>query len=369
MSIWRFAELLTEVPKRSRITMGEGDTPLVGSVRIGPSAGLEHLYFKLESSNPSGSYKDRFAAAAVSHVRAQGNSACIGTSSGNTGSALASYCAHAGMPCVLAIVEGAPEGKLMQMMAYGARLVKIRGFGGDPRIVEQVMKGLQNLSLEFDAVLQISAFRFSPDGMNAVQTISFELAEQLPDGIGHVFSPSGGGGLTLAVSMGFERLRADSRWRHETAVHCVQPEGNDTIASPLRDGRSRAQTVTCSSAISGLQVASVIDGHETLVACRASGGNGYPVSDEAIYTAQRRLAREEGVFSEPAGAAALAGCLDAVRRGEIDPESTIVCLVTGSGFKDERSVRDMIREDSCPLVDSFEEFTDQCREALAMPTR
>ena len=369
MNIWRFAELLAEVPQSSRITMGEGDTPLVRSVRIGPSAGLERLYFKLESSNPSGSYKDRFAAAAVSHVRAQGKSACIGTSSGNTGSALAAYCARAGMPCVLAIVEGAPEGKLMQMMAHGAHLVKIRGFGGDPRIVEQVMKGLQNLSREFDAVLQISAFRFSPDGMNAVQTISFELAEQLPDGIGHVFSPSGGGGLTLAVSMGFECLRADSRWRHSSAVHCVQPEGNDTIATPLRDGRSRAQTVTCSSAISGLQVASVIDGHETLVACRASGGNGYPVSDEAIYTAQQRLSREEGIFSEPAGATALAGCLDAVRRGEIDPESTIVCLVTGSGFKDERSVREMIREDSCLLVDSFEEFTDKCREALAMPTR
>ena len=118
MSIWRWSDQLEPVPDAARITLGEGNTPLIRSRAIGPAAGLRNLFFKLESGNPTGSYKDRFAAAAISHMVARRQTDCIASSSGNTGAALSAYCAAVGIRCRIAIVETAPAAKLQQMMAY-----------------------------------------------------------------------------------------------------------------------------------------------------------------------------------------------------------------------------------------------------------
>ncbi len=340
------------------ITLGEGNTPLVRSRSIGPSMGIENLYFKLETTNPTGSYKDRFAASAISHLLDQKATLCLGTSSGNTGAALAAYSAAAGLPCILAIVDTAPEGKLRQMAAYGATLVKVSGFGTDAQITKEIASELTHLAISLNTSVQISAYCLAPLGMAGVESISQELADS---GISfdHVFSPSGGGGLTLAVARGFQKTE-----QPETAIHCVQPEGNDTIAGALRAGDDRAKNCECTTIVSGLQVATVLDGHNTLSACRESGGTGHLVSDEEVFECQTRLAREEGIFSEPAGAVALAGAIRAVKNGELDPKSTIACLVTGSGFKDEASVSRMIGKDyQCPQVDSFSEFEEIVRNS------
>ena len=109
MSIWRWADrFAADTPAASRITLGEGNTPVVRSRHLGPAIGATELYFKIEANNPTGSYKDRFAAAAVSDMLAKGLNRCIATSSGNTGSALAAYCAAAGIGCEIAVVETAP---------------------------------------------------------------------------------------------------------------------------------------------------------------------------------------------------------------------------------------------------------------------
>mgnify|MGYP002701073894 FL=1 len=122
MSVWRWADHFESIPESFRLTLGEGETPLLHSRSIGPDAGLPNLYFKLETTNPSGSYKDRFAATAVSDMLARGKKRCVATSSGNTGAALAAYCAAAGIRCQIAVVETAPEDKLRQMLAYGLLL-------------------------------------------------------------------------------------------------------------------------------------------------------------------------------------------------------------------------------------------------------
>ncbi len=336
---------LASIPEECRVSLGEGGTPCLRSKSIGPALGLEHLYFKLELSNPSGSYKDRFAAMAISHMKMSGEQNCLATSSGNTGAALAAYCAAAGIRCRIAVVETAPLAKLQQMMAYGADIVRVRRFGIDAAITQQVFERLAEQSKQPGYALQISAFQWSPLGMQGVASIADELDTQFSGQVGHVFCPAGGGGLTLAVARGFHERGA------ATAVHCVQPIGNNTIAGPLREGKDSGQDVVCTTDISGLQVANVIDGNEVIAACRASGGTGYPVSDDAVFDAQRRLAHEEGIFSEPAGAVALAGMIDAWHKQEIDPTSCIVCLVTGSGFKDAASIERMNAETSCPLVD------------------
>ncbi|MEZ6035352.1 MAG: pyridoxal-phosphate dependent enzyme [Planctomycetaceae bacterium] len=352
MTIWRWADLIESVPESARLTLGEGDTPVMRSRRIGPTAGLQKLYLKLEHGNATGSYKDRFAFAAVSHMLAKGQRKCIATSSGNTGAALAAYCAAAGIECRIAIVEGAPLGKLSQMMAYGAKIARIKKFGTDAATTTEVLAKLQRLGQRPDSAMQISAFFYSPLGMSGVQTLAFELAEQLSAGIDHVFCPAGGGGLCVALARGFQLLVSRGQLAKPPAVECVQPEGNNTIAGPLRAGATKAQEVRCTTQVSGLQVASVIDGDLAVEACRATGGNGHLVTDEFVWEVQKRLAREEGVFTEPAGAVALAGALQAVKHGEISPEATIVCTVTGSGFKDSAAVDRMNNDISCPLLDS-----------------
>jgi threonine synthase len=350
MSIWRFGDWITRVPRDKQITLGEGDTPLLQSRSIGPSVGLPNLYFKVESSNPSGSYKDRFAAAAVSHMLAEGRRLCLATSSGNTGSALAAYCAAARIACRIVIVETTPSSKLTQMLAHGAELARVKGFGLDSSITANTMESLKRCA-DSGGALQISAFRFSPEGMSGVQTIAYELVEQFPDGLDHVFCPAGGGGLTLAVARGFTFLVERNLIPRTPAIHCVQPIGNNTIAGPLRNGANQAESVGCTSNIGGLQVPNVIDGDAVIAACRASGGTGHVIDDEDAWTAQRRLAREEGIFCEPAGAVALAGALRAAQAGELQHSAKVVCLVTGTAFKDVTSLNRLADHAACEEID------------------
>jgi threonine synthase len=343
---------------KPQVFLGEGATPMLRSRSIGPSAGLNNLYFKLESLNPTGSYKDRFAAAAVSQLVAEASPVCLGCSSGNTGAALAAYSAAVGLPCVLAIVDSAPEAKLRQMQIYGATLVRVKGLGTDAAMTRTVSDGLARLAVDLGTTVQISAFCYSPVGMKGVQSLAIEIADSGVK-IEHIFAPAGGGGLTLAVCRGFDATDSSP------AVHCVQPDGNDTIATPLREGHSRARPVECLTAISGLQVASVMDGNETLVACRKSGGTGFSVSDQFVFGIQERLAREEGIFSEPAGAVAVAGAVQGAGTGEIDSDANIACLVTGSGFKDDVSQTRMLASmPGCPSVDSFDDFERIARKTI-----
>jgi threonine synthase len=349
MSIWHWAHWLEPVPPAARVTLGEGNTPLVRSRRIGPRAGMENLFFKLETVSPSGSYKDRFAVVAISHMVAHGRRHCVATSSGNTGAALAAYCAAAGIGCEIAIVETAPADKLKQMFAYGAELFRVKGFGIDADITARVFARIQELGSRPGAAVQISSFKHSPAGMSGVQSISFELAEQLPK-VDHVFCPAGGGGLVVAVNRGFARLVEAGRLPAAPAVEVVQPVGNDTIAGPLREGAGSARTVQCTTAVSGLQVPTVIDGDDAIRASRSAGGSGHLVSDQEVWAIQQRLASEEGIFCEPAGAVACAGAVKAGQEKRIAPDAVVVCLVTGSGFKDQPSVDRMLQGRVCPLI-------------------
>jgi threonine synthase len=361
MTIWRWAEYFSDTPAENQITLGEGNTPLIRSRQIGPQAGLSQLYFKLESLNPSGSYKDRYAAAAISDMLARGQTRSVGTSSGNTGSAVAAYCARAQISCELGVLETTPVGKLKQMLSYGAQVYKIKGLGLDSATSERAMKELQLKAERPDSQLQISAFRFSPRGMVGVKTISYELAEQagsLGMQVEHIFSPAGGGGLTLAVARGFADLAERGELSATPAVHCVQPAGNNTMAGPLRDGSFQGRSCKCTSEISGLQVGARVDGDAVIRICRESGGTGYLVEDPVVWELQQRLAREEGIFCEPAGAVALAGALDARRRGEVEKHAPLVCLVTGVGFKDSPSVDRMIEGMNCPTI-NVEQIQDQ----------
>ncbi len=316
---------------RGLFSLGEGHTPLVRSKSIGPSLGIPHLYFKLENLNPTGSYKDRFASVLVREMMARSQKICMATSSGNTGAALAAYTAAAGIACIILVVDGAPLPKLRQMQLYGAQLLMIRDFGKSAEITEGVFTSLEELSARYGLPLPVSAYKFCPEGMRGVETLAHEIVDSLGKP-GEIFVPAGGGGLTLAVAKGVLARNGGCK------VHCVQPEGNDTIASSLRAGTAARPVPRSTTSVSGLQVANVLDGQEVIEACTRSGGTGYVVTDENTFKWHRELAMKEGIFSEPAGAVALAGLEEAVRKGEADPDAHYVCLVTGSGFKDMATV-------------------------------
>ena len=355
MSIWNWQQSFDGVAAGYQISLGEADTPILRSRFIGPRVGLKNLYFKIESANPTGSFKDRYAALAISHMLANEQTKCLATSSGNTGAALAAYCALASIECHIAVVEDAPAGKLQQMLAYGATISRIEGFGTQPETTQAVFDVLETASSADNVALQISAFRYSPAGMNGLKSISHELQRQLPHGIDHVFCQAGGGGLALGVAQGFLDIQTSLDTFSLPKVHIVQPEGNDTMASALRFPNDSPCAVDCWTRISGLQVASVVDGLEAIEACRKTEGNGFLVIDDTVWECQRTLAEMEGVFCEPAGAVSVVGAITAFQMGQIKGDDIVVCPITGSGFKDPASVIRMNENRDCPCL-SREKF-------------
>lgn len=330
-----FQRHLPPLPDLGAADLGQGFTPLVRSRALGPALGLSNLYFKVESANPSGSYKDRFAGLAMALARSRGATACLATSSGNTGAALAAFAAALRMELFIFVNERAPPGKLSQMRAHGARIFQVRGMGVTAQATQLVFRNLVAVARERNKPLLISAFAQSPEPMLGIKTISYEIAQRLPQ-VRHVFCPAGGGGLYTAVAMGFADTACENG--PNPRMHIVQPRLNDTIVTPLRDGLAEGRTVDTVTGISGLAVPFDLDGALCIKFARASGGTGLLVEDEDAIACQRELMRGEGLLVEPAGAVSVAGLVRACKQGLIQPDETVVCVLTGHGFKDPVSI-------------------------------
>lgn len=354
--LFKYKNLIDGAEKLHYLSLGEGGTPLVRSRHIGPSMGLKNLFFKLESLNPTGSYKDRFGALALPSLIDKGGKICIGTSSGNTGSSLAAYSALYGIPCHLAIVDGAPIDKLQQMQAYGANLYIVKDFGIKIQKTKDTFKDLLQIAKSQNTIIQVSAFTYNPFGMQGVQTISYEISEELPK-VEHVFVPAGGGGLILGVLRGFEKWSIKDKNFKIPRIHCVQPTGNNTMAAAIKNKNKRATAIPKSTTkISGLQVPNIIDGDKVVEACIAHNGNGIVVSDESIYYWQKELATTEGILCEPAAATAMAGIANAQEAGEINSNNLVVCLITGHGFKDQETLKTMTKDQHINRISEIQEI-------------
>ena len=324
-----------------RATLGEGNTPLIPSVSIGPKLGLKNLYFKLENCNPTGSYKDRFIAAEITRLLNEGVKACVATSSGNTGASLASYCARYGILCSIIVSPETPAGKLVQMRAHGARVLLVKDFIASAEVTSNVLATLERLSRERNLALVVSAYRYCPEGMRGVESISTELSAQLSESlsgqrsgaIDHVFVPVGGGGMFTAVCRGFEQGNGP-----KPKVHVVQPRGCPTVVDAFERGGDQVRAVASTTKISGLSVPFDADATLALKTLRDNGGHAFGVEDEEVYEAQRTMLAEEGIYCEPAGATALAGLRRAVAEQMVQRDDTVICPVTGHGFKDPQSI-------------------------------
>ncbi len=339
----RFASRLPPVREEFHCTLGEGETPLLESRAVGKQLGLNKLFFKCEHQNPTGSYKDRFIALELSLLRQSGANIVVGTSSGNTGSSLSAFAARYGIPCHLFVCERTPAGKLLQMRAHGAHVYRVKDFCVTPEATAETMRTLDVSAKKFGTKPVISAFAFSPEGMKGVGTMAYEIARQMKPS--HVFLPGGGCGLHVAVARGFLDSGTPC-----PRVHIVQPSLNDTVVTPLREGKDRARSVNSTTRISGLAVQQVYDGHDAIAAARATKGTGFLIEDEEAWHWQRELMSKEGIWVEPAGAVSVAGLKHAVDEGVVKPHETVVCMLTGHGFKDPASAAMAIKGEE-PMID------------------
>lgn len=352
--IWRYRDLLPQVSEQNQITMGEGNTPLVKSQKIARDLGVPELFFKLESTNPTGSYKDRIAAMGVSWALEHGKPACIGTSSGNAGASIAAYAARAGLTYHLLTIEHIVESKLTQIKAFGANIVRIKGFGESKRIGDRVFDFIQTHAAKKNWEVMITAFKYNPVAMEAVKTIAYEiyrgLGNALPDA---VFVPVGGGGLFIGIWRGFTDIRTLRIETKAPQVVAVQSEGCANIVNAWIRKYDAPLNGDSTSQVSGLQVPNPPDGVEVLKVLNGGHGWGETIPDSVTWKWQERLALDEGILCEPAAAISVAGVERAVREGRLNPNSRVVCIITGAGYKDSDRLREMVASrratDACDI--------------------
>jgi threonine synthase len=289
------------------VSLGEGSTPLVAAPAVSERVGIEVL-LKLEGANPTGSFKDRGMTCAVSAAVREGARAVLCASTGNTAASAAAYAARAGLTGAVIVPEGKiATGKLAQALMHGARVIALRGN------FDQALQLVRELTDRHPIALVNSLNRFRLEGQ---KTAAFEVLDELgePDAL---CIPVGNAGNVTAYWQGFQERGAAPR------MLGFQAEG----AAPLVRGSPVANPETVASAI---RIGNPARWEEAMSAVTGSGGAIRAVSDPEIVEAYRLLASREGVFCEPASAAAVAGL---VRHGA-GPAQRVVCVLTGHGLKD-----------------------------------
>ena len=280
------------------VALGEGSTPLLHAPRLSKRLGAE-VFLKWEGANPTGSFKDRGMTVAVSKALADGATAVVCASTGNTAASAAAYAARAGLAAVVLQPSGAVAlGKLAQARAVGARVLEVRGS------FDEALAAARTLAERGTHVLVNS---LNPNRLEGQKTAAFELAEELGATPDVLALPYGGGGNTRAYALGFDELGVG-----RPAI----------VAGEAADRRSTAATA--------IRIQAPAHAAAARAAIERSGGTVVALADEEIMAAWRELAQGEGLFCEPSSAAGLAALL----RAGVEPRARIVCVVTGHGLKD-----------------------------------
>ncbi len=305
-----------------------GQTPLLDVANLRHALGTPHLWVKDDTRNPSGSTKDRASHLVVAKALEYGYKTIACASTGNAATALAAVAAAAGVEAVVFVPASAPEAKLVQMLAYGARLLPVEG------TYDQAFELSASACERFGWYNRNTAY--NPYTIEGKKTAALEIAAQIaPQEVDAVLVPTGDGVIVSGVAKGFADLERCGLIRRCPRLVAVQPEGSAAIAEALSSG---AETITplkrATSVADSLNVKTPRNALLALRRIRASGGGAVIVSDDAIVAAIAELARSTGVFAEPAGAAALAGLHAALAEGLVDRDERIVLLVTGNGLKD-----------------------------------
>jgi threonine synthase len=329
----RYRRFLPITDLTPALTLGEGATPLVRAERLGAAIGAPNLYLKVEGQNPTGSFKDRGMVLAVAKAVEAGARSIVCASTGNTSASAAAYGAAAGLGVIVILPAGQiAVGKLLQALIAGAKVVAIDGnFDQALGIVRALAE-----QDEHPVTLVNSVNPFRLDGQ---MTAAFEICDDLGQAPDILAIPVGNAGNISAYWAGFRAYVEAGQVRSTPTLWGFQAAG----AAPLVSGRRVDRPETVATAI---RIGDPASWDKAIAARDESGGRIEAVTDDEILAAYRDLALLEGVFCEPASAASVAGLRKLAAAGALEPDATVVAVLTGHGLKDphtaERQVPDVI---------------------------
>ena len=333
-SIWRYAPLLpVSAPAEPRLAPGL--TPLVFAPRLAAAVGVGELWLKLDTANPTHSFKDRVVAVAAQKALEIGATTLSCSSTGNLANAVAARAAAEGMEAVVICPADLEPEKLLATAVYGARILAVDGTYDDCSRLSV------ELSFDLDWAFVNAGLRsYYAEGS---KTIAFEIAEQsgwtLPDA---VVAPIASGAMYSKVHQGFAELLELGLVDGETPrLFGGQAEGCSPVATAFHNG-GRVKPVRPDTIARSLAIGSPADGEIAVATARASGGVIHSVPEEDIADNIALLAETTGVFGETAPAVALGALREAVRRGELGERDKVVLLVTGDGLKTPALVADRL---------------------------
>ena len=314
-----YADRIGVRPEWTVVTLHEGGTPLLPAPHLSGRTGCEVL-LKIEGANPTGSFKDRGMTVAVTDALARGAQAVLCASTGNTSASAAAYAGRAGLTCAVLVPRGKIAlGKLAQAVAYGARILAVDGNFDD------CLELARKTAADYPVTALVNSV--NPVRLHGQKSAAFEICDVLGRAPDVHCLPVGNAGNITAYWMGYTEYRDDGVVSAAPRMFGFQAEG----AAPLVHGTPVARPETVATAI---RIGSPASWTGAARARDESGGLIDAVSDEAILAAQRLLATREGVFVEPASAAAVAGLLAAAADGRLPRGSLVVCTMTGHGLKD-----------------------------------
>jgi threonine synthase len=339
--MFRYEALLPCPDPGTSLPLTIGGTPLHRARRLGASAGLGSLWLKDETGNPSASIKDRASAVALLRAAATGADTVAVASTGNAGSSTACLAAAMGLRAVVFVPETAPPAKLAQSLAYGARVLAVRGSYDDAYdlcMSACAERGWFNRSTGFNP--------FTRDGK---KTVSFEIWEQLGGVPDRVIVPTGDGNILSGAWKGWRDLHGAGLVERLPRIDCVQSEGSAAICRSIGNIREHGSapdwhsldiaSVAANTVADSISVDQPRDGLAAVRAVIESGGEAVTVTDDEILAAVIELASVAGVFAEPAAAATWAAAKKLAVHGKIGKHETVVLLITGNGLKDVGALR------------------------------
>jgi threonine synthase len=336
-SLWRYIPLLPVSDPGGFVTpfREAGWTPLYAPKRLRDDLGLENLWIKDESRNPTASFKDRASAVVIARARQIKAPVVVTASTGNAGAALAGMAAAVAHQAVIFAPRTAPPAKIAQLLIYGARVLLVEGN------YDQAFDLSVQAAHEFGWYCRNTGYNpFTAEGK---KTAAFEIWETLIqrrilDRPLSIFVSVGDGNIISGLHKGFKDLRALGWLDQIPRIVGVQAKGSSAIAKAFQDLNKPddipdIQPVTANTLADSISVDLPRDGVRAVWAASQTGGTYITVSDDEILSAVSALGKV-GIFAEPAGATSYAGLIKAVTKGDINPEDPVLVLNTGSGLKD-----------------------------------
>jgi threonine synthase len=331
-SMWDYFDLLPVEDRANVVTMNEGATPLVNAPRLAGEHGFGQVLLKNDTLNPTGSFKDRQVSVGISHAKEIGADTVAVVSSGNVACAASAYAARAGMRAVLLMHGQAAPNKIAQAAAYGGRCIKV-DLPEASRVFELCIEACEKLGWYHLSTAGI----YNPFNVEGAKTIAYELYAQtggdLPEWI---VAPVGGGGLLGGIWRGFLDLQRLGLIEKPPRIAGVQATGCAPLKKAIDEGQSFLETLDDPwpdphSVAGGIADDILFDGHTALPAVRTTDGAAIAVTDEEIIAGELALASAEGILGEPCASTTIAALKHLPDAG---PETTVCCVLTGTGIKD-----------------------------------